>query len=124
MKTGPPEHEDLLQELFGGIVVDGSSACVPGEVVGGGADGGDGNGGEGANGGDFDGGDSDAYVSPATSSYAPKRSLNRATASTATSHVKQSKNQMVKVMDKIHATLEKNCNLANKVMFYTENSCH
>jgi hypothetical protein len=32
LKIGPPEHEELLQKMFGGIVVDGSSACAPGEA--------------------------------------------------------------------------------------------
>jgi hypothetical protein len=32
LKRGPPEHEELLQEMFGGIVVDVSSACAPGEA--------------------------------------------------------------------------------------------
>jgi hypothetical protein len=32
-KKGPP-HEDMLQQLFGGVVVDGSGACAPGEELG------------------------------------------------------------------------------------------
>jgi hypothetical protein len=42
--------------------------------------------------------------------------LNCGTASSSTSPLKKSKNQMVKVIQKIHATLENNCNIANKVM--------
>jgi hypothetical protein len=109
LKRGPPEHEELLQQMFGGIVVDGSSACAPREA--------------------FErteeeglaveqhGDDSETYASPHTSAYVSKRSLlNRGTASSSTSPLKKSKNQMVKVMQKIHATLENNCNIANKVM--------
>jgi hypothetical protein len=86
--------------MFGGIVVDGSSACTPGEVLGG-----------------NDEEDVAVDGSPATSSYAPKGSFprNRATARTATSPLKP-KNQMVKVMQNIHATLKENCKIANKVM--------
>jgi hypothetical protein len=35
LKKGPLDHEELLQEMFGSIVVDGSSACAPGEPFGG-----------------------------------------------------------------------------------------
>jgi hypothetical protein len=60
---------------------------------------------------------SEIYASLHTSAYVSKRSLlNRGTASSSTSPLKKSKNQMVKVMQKIHATLENNCNIANKVM--------
>jgi hypothetical protein len=111
LRKGPPEHEDMLQEMFGGIVVDGSSACAPGEMFGGTEEE------EFTAGGFYDGDDSDTYASPGTSSYVPNKSLprNRATASTATSPVKP-KNQMVKVMQNIHATLKENCKIANKVM--------
>ena len=34
LKKGPPEHEELLHEMFGSIVVDGSTACAPSEVLG------------------------------------------------------------------------------------------
>jgi hypothetical protein len=33
-KKGPPDHEELLQQFFGGIVVDGSGECAPGEELG------------------------------------------------------------------------------------------
>jgi hypothetical protein len=97
--------------MFGGIVVDGSSACTPGEVLGGNdeedvvVD------------GCYGGDDRNTFASPATSSYAPKGSFprNRATASTATSPLKP-KNQTVKVMQNIHATLKEKCKIANKVM--------
>ena len=98
--------------MFGGIVVDGSSACVPGENIGVNDE-------EGFVGGNDEDETADAYESPAASSYGTKRSLplNRAaTSSTATSPMKKTKNQMVKVMRNIHTTLETNCKLANKVM--------
>ncbi|GJN25045.1 hypothetical protein PR202_gb12829 [Eleusine coracana subsp. coracana] len=38
LKYGPPEHEELLAKIFGGVVVDGSTSCAPGEVVGQGHD--------------------------------------------------------------------------------------
>jgi hypothetical protein len=109
-KKGPPDHEELLQEMFGVIVVDGSSACALGEPF------------ERTEedwfaAEDQQGHGSDTYATPPTSAYGSKTSLlNRATTSTATSPLKQSKNQMVKVMQKIHATLENNYNIANKVM--------
>jgi hypothetical protein len=34
LKKGRPDHKDLLQQLFGGVVVDGSSACAPREELG------------------------------------------------------------------------------------------
>ncbi|GJN00005.1 hypothetical protein PR202_ga17152 [Eleusine coracana subsp. coracana] len=34
LRKGPPDHEELLQKMFGGVVVDGSGACVPGQVIG------------------------------------------------------------------------------------------
>jgi hypothetical protein len=111
LKRGPPDHEDLLQEMFGGIVVDGSSACAPGEAV-------ERNEDEGLPAGDQQGDDTDMYSTPPSTAHVPNRrsSLNRASGSSATSPLKQPKNQMVKVMQKIHATLENNCKIANKVM--------
>ncbi|XP_025800210.1 uncharacterized protein LOC112879986 [Panicum hallii] len=111
LRRGPPDHEDLLQEMFGGIVVDGSSACAPGEAV-------ERNEDEGLAAGDQQGDDSDMYSTPPSTAHVPNRrsSLNRASGSSATSPLKQPKNQMVKVMQKIHATLENNCKIANKVM--------
>ncbi|GJN22865.1 hypothetical protein PR202_gb10467 [Eleusine coracana subsp. coracana] len=38
LKYDPPEHEELLAKIFGGVVVDGSTSCAPGEVVGQGHD--------------------------------------------------------------------------------------
>jgi hypothetical protein len=111
LKRGPPDHENLLQEMFGGIVVDGSSACAPGEAV-------ERNEDEGLSAGDQQGDDTDMYSTPPSTAHVPNRtsSLNRASGSTATCPLKQPKNQMVKVMQKIHATLENNCKIANKVM--------
>jgi hypothetical protein len=111
LRRGPPDHEDLLQEMFGGIVVDGSSACAPGEAV-------ERNEDEGLPAGDQQGDDTDMYSTPPSTAHVPNRrsSLNRASGSSATSPLKQPKNQMVKVMQKIHATLENNCKIANKVM--------
>ena len=102
----------MLQEMFGGIVVDGSYACAPGEEFGGNDE-------EGfVAGASYDGDDCDTYASTATSSYVSKKTfqLNRATASTPTIVLKHSKNPMVKVMHAIHATLKNNCKISENVM--------
>jgi hypothetical protein len=100
LKRGPPEHEELLQEMFGGIPVDGSSKCVPVEAFERTEE-------EGLAAEEQQGDDTDTYVSPHTSASVSKRSLlNHGTASSTTSPLKKSKSQMVKVMQKIHATLE------------------
>ena len=89
--------------------MDGSSACAPGEAVERDEE-------EGLPVADQQGDDIDAFTTPPTSAYHKRSQLNRATASTATSPLKQPKNQMVKVMQKIHATLENNCKIANNAM--------
>jgi hypothetical protein len=100
LKRGPPEHEELLQEMFGGIAVDGSSKCAPVETYERTEE-------EGLAAEEQQGHDTDTYVTPHTSASVSKRSLlNRGTASSTTSPLKKSKSQMVKVMQKIHATLE------------------
>jgi hypothetical protein len=108
LKRGPLEHEELLQEMFRGIVVDGSSACAPGEAFERTEE-------EGLAAEEQQGDDSETYASPHTSAYVSKRSLLNHGTGSSTSPLKKSKNQMVKVMQKIYATLENNCNIANKV---------
>jgi hypothetical protein len=96
--------------MFGGIVVDGSSECAPGEAFERTEE-------EGLAAEEQQGDDSETYTSPHRSAYVSKWSLlNHGTASSSTSPLKKSKNLMVKVMQKIHATLENNCNIANNVM--------
>lgn len=94
---GQPDHEDLLQQLFGGIVVDGSGACAPGEELG-----------VHEVPTNYIPEDTVTYVSP-PSSYVSKRPSQRSNASTATSPTspqKRTKNPMVKVMQGIHETLK------------------
>jgi hypothetical protein len=67
-------------------------------------------------GGCYGGDDCDTFASPATSSYAPKGSFPRNQATASTACPLKPKNQMVKVMQNIHATLKENCKIANKVM--------
>ncbi|GJN20290.1 hypothetical protein PR202_gb07649 [Eleusine coracana subsp. coracana] len=130
LRKGPPDHEELLQKMFGGVVVDGSGACVPGQVlghesnrnVGGGVEEGFlGAGSEEGNvgGGAAASGDGDVGHSPAASGSLLHR--NRAggrggSQVAITSPLKGTKNPMVRVMKNIHATLEANCAIANKVM--------
>ena len=100
LKKGPPDHEDLLQQLFGGIIVDGSGACAPGEELG--VD-------------EFAADDNETYTSTPSSSVS-KRPSHRASDSTATSPKKRTKNPMVKVMQGIHETLKNNCRISERIM--------
>jgi hypothetical protein len=93
LKRGPLEHEELLQEMFGGIVVDGSSACAPGEAFERTEE-------EGLAAEEQQGDDSETYASPHTSAYVSKRSLLNHGNGSSTSPLKKSKNQMVKLKDR------------------------
>lgn len=104
LKKGPPDHEELLQQLFGGIVVDGSGACAPGEELG--ADDVPAN---------YTPEHADTYMSPPSTSVS-KRPSQHPNASTATSPRKRTKNPMVKVMQGIHETLKNNCKISEMVM--------
>ncbi|GJM97090.1 hypothetical protein PR202_ga13991 [Eleusine coracana subsp. coracana] len=131
-RKGPPDHEELLQKMFGGVIVDGSGACVPGQVlghedndrnVGGGVE--EGFLGAGGEEGNVEGGassgagvDDDVGLSPAASSSLLQRNRvgGRGGSQVAvTSPLKGTKNPMMRVMKNIHATLETNCAIANKV---------
>lgn len=91
--------------MFAGVVVDGSTACAPGEVLG-------------------EGGDDEGFVcadenieaepSHAVSGRLPLK--RGASPSVVTSPMKRTKNAMARVMKNIHTTLETNCTIANKVM--------
>src|SRR5438105_481273 len=102
-----------MHQMFENIAVDGSSSCIPGEVLGEEVVR-EGSTSERAFGEDT----GEAYASPGASLSNSQRStpLKRSSTSTATSPHKPTKNPMVKVMKGIHATLEANCAIANKVM--------
>ncbi|GJN23215.1 hypothetical protein PR202_gb10844 [Eleusine coracana subsp. coracana] len=117
LKKSPPEHEELLNKMFRGFVVDGSTALAPRQGLGNDED----IVGAGVNevfvSGGADGAKQNAP--PTVSGSFSQRSLpnNRGGSSSAvTSPMKQTKNPMVRVMKSIHATLEANCAIANRVM--------
>ncbi|GJN04334.1 hypothetical protein PR202_ga21877 [Eleusine coracana subsp. coracana] len=121
LKEGPLEHEKLLHKMFQGFVVDGSTALAPGQGIG------DDDGilGGRANDDFVSVGDDGTeqmspYASPAVSGSFTQRSLSHnhggKSPSAVTSPMKTTKNPMVRVMKSIHATLEANCAIANRVM--------
>lgn len=97
LQFGPPANEDLLDELFRGITVDGSTAFVPGDDYG-------------ENQGHDEGAeDEEEFEATPTSrssqrSQKGKRSLS--TSSTLTSPVKKSKSPMVKICKDIASTFK------------------
>lgn len=101
LQHGPPDCEDLLSQMFAEVAVDGSSACAPGEDVGG------------AGVQSLD----DTPVDISLHRYTTNnKSVKRGCITTENSPLKKVKNPMVKVMKNIQSTLDTNCSIANKVM--------
>lgn len=100
LQHGPPECLELLDEMFGTVAVDGSSACAPGENAGG---------------DDASGDVQDLGDTPVDCSLG-KKPVKRGSSSTATSPYKKVKNPMVRIMRNIQTTMDTNCDIANKVM--------
>jgi hypothetical protein len=127
LKYGPPENEDFMTQMFEHIAVDGSTSCAPGEFYDVENHETEVDGIDGVDFGTFEA-DCDAqydeFASPFASgskSTQSKRGVStqskkRASPTVVNSPLKRSKNPMVKVMNKIHNTLEINCNISNKVM--------
>lgn len=127
LKYGPPENEDFMTQMFEHIAVDGSTSCAPGELYDVDNHETEVDGIDGVDFGTFEA-DCDAqydeFASPFASgskSTQSKRGVStqskkRASPTVVNSPLKRSKNPMVKVMNKIHNTLEINCNISNKVM--------
>jgi hypothetical protein len=87
--------------MFAEVAVDGSSACAPGEDVGG------------AGVQSLD----DTPVDISLHRYTTNnKSVKRGCITTENSPLKKVKNPMVKVMKNIQSTLDTNCSIANKVM--------
>ncbi|CAL4909936.1 unnamed protein product [Urochloa decumbens] len=107
LQFGPPSNLDLLQLLFSDVVVDGSSAFVPGDDFGEGADGDE---------GEEEAQEEERIVTPrTTSSQRSKRSAGSLT-STLNSPVKKIKSPMVRYVKDIATTFKESVNVNTKQM--------